>query len=186
LQIRNRLHLLQKRKTDQICFENQEKLARGLGFTDGDNGILAVEKFMQAYYTVASQVKLVTENVIHKIQTREKGALSSLFDRIKSRNLDENFRLLENQVSVKKPQVFDCDPHQLMTLFRHVQKTGLEVHFATKEAVKVPSLNSSDSTIRITGCVNAGINKAVRPDKKIIVKSQESWGFLSASRPPIQ
>lgn len=134
LQIRNRLHLLQKRKTDQIGFDNQEKLARGLGFTDGENGILAVEKFMQAYYTVASQVKLVTENVVHKMLTGKKGAVSGFLDRLKSRDLDDHFRVLDNQISVKNPQIFEEDPHQLMMLFRHVQKTGLEIHFATKEA----------------------------------------------------
>lgn len=135
LQIRNRLHLLQKKKADQILFDCQEKLAMNMGFMDSQSGILAVEHFMQSYYTVASQVKQICHNTILKIQSREVRGLQLIVNRMKTKNLDDNFRIHEDQIQIKHDKVFEDDPFQLMILFRHVQTTGLDIHFDTKDLV---------------------------------------------------
>lgn len=135
LQVRNRLHLAVGRKTDQINFDNQEKMATSLGFTDSQSGILAVERFMQAYYTIASQTMSIGHTVIRKIQSREQGLIAGFVNRLSAKNLDEHFKLVDGQIVVKDPTIFDTDSKQLMVLFKHVRDTGAEIHFATKEAV---------------------------------------------------
>lgn len=135
LQVRNRLHLLQKKKSDQILFDCQEKLALSMGFSDSQSGILAVEHFMQSYYTVASQVKQICHNTVLKIQSQEVRGLKLIINRMKAKNLDENFRTHEDQIQAKHDKVFEDDPFQLMMLFRHVQMTGLDIHFDTKDLV---------------------------------------------------
>ena len=53
--VRNSLHFLSKRHTDQLTFEYQELLASMLGFADAD-GVTASANLMRAYYQQASVI----------------------------------------------------------------------------------------------------------------------------------
>lgn len=135
LQVRNRLHLLQKKKMDQLQFEYQETLAQSMNFKDSDSGILAVEYFMQCYYTVASQVKSLSHTIIRKILQSQQSSFDQFLNKFKSKTLDEHFKIHEGQIQTRQSDIFEKDPYQLMVLFYHVQETGLEIHFETKELV---------------------------------------------------
>ncbi|MFZ5569486.1 MAG: [protein-PII] uridylyltransferase [Thermodesulfobacteriota bacterium] len=55
-QVRNRLHQLSGRKTDQLHFEHQQKIAEILKFRDGD-GQLAVERFLGCLHEKMEYIK---------------------------------------------------------------------------------------------------------------------------------
>ncbi len=55
--IRNELHYLSGRKNDQIHFDQQEKIAAIPRLSGRQQGALAVEKFMQDYYSHATRVE---------------------------------------------------------------------------------------------------------------------------------
>ena len=133
LRVRNELHVSAGRKSDQLTFDGQEVLAKRLGFTD-QSGILAVERFMQTYYTVAAQVSWITRVITRKLVTK-KGGFRSLISRLKTRKLDANFRMVEGHIAARSRKVFDEDPSRLMDLFVWVQKNGAPIHEETKEWV---------------------------------------------------
>jgi [protein-PII] uridylyltransferase len=56
--IRNHLHYLTGRKTDQITFDLQPQLAAFMGYGEGD---LAVEDFMRHYYLAAKTILVASE-----------------------------------------------------------------------------------------------------------------------------
>ncbi len=72
--VRNGLHLLAGRKSDQMSFELQEKLAADLGYGSGteagESGELPVEGFMGAYYRHARAIQNYSEIVIEQCVAR--------------------------------------------------------------------------------------------------------------------
>lgn len=132
--IRNELHLMVGKKVDLLTFHRQEAIAPRMGFANSE-GILGVEKFMQSYYKLAYQAATITETLIRKLTVSEPG-ISRLFQKLKAKNLDENFKTLDDQIIVKDKKIFKEDPLQMMILFKHVQETGFSIHPETKDHLR--------------------------------------------------
>lgn len=135
LQIRNRLNLQLKKKSDQMGFEQQIAIAHELGFTDTGSGILAVERFMQTYYTVASQTRAICQKVIFRILATQESWFTRLKNRLAEKNLDGNFKTLRQKIMVRNNGLFKDEPLNLMQVFRHQQLTGLSLHYSTKDLI---------------------------------------------------
>jgi [protein-PII] uridylyltransferase len=63
--VRNELHYLGKRKTDQLTFDLQPLVAEAMGYRDGDAG-RAVEQFMRLYYTAAKTVLIGCDAIVDR------------------------------------------------------------------------------------------------------------------------
>lgn len=135
LQIRNRLNLQLRKKSDQMSFEQQITIAHDLGFADTETGILAVERFMQTYYTVASQTRAICQKVIFRILSGQESWLTQIKNRLSEKNLDDNFKIMRQKIMVRKAGLFQDDPLNLMRVFRHQQETGLSLHYNTKDLI---------------------------------------------------
>lgn len=135
LDLRNRLHLLTGRKGDQLNFDAQRILARELGYKD-TAASLGVEKFMREFYVTAGQVNTIVKTFIQKVTARQQGLLVNLVSRLRMRRLDENFKIVHGRIATVSPLVFEKHPRCLMTVFEHVQKTGLGLHFQTKDLIR--------------------------------------------------
>ncbi len=146
LRLRNELHVLLKRKSDQLNFETQVVLAREMGFID-DETSLGVENFMRAYYTVATQVNRHVRALVQKIASHLKVKLSKTTSQGKDRVLDENFCVSDGAIKVRDDQLFQNNFHALMNLFLHVQRTGLGVHFVTRDQI-MKELHRVDDAFR--------------------------------------
>ncbi len=134
LDVRSWLHLVTHRKGDQLNFDTQNKLAAALGFED-DSASLAVEKFMQIYYTTAAQVNTTLKMLIQKINARQLGFWARLKSQLATKKLDHDFKIVHDKIAVCDATAFEMRPQLMMKLFEHVQTTGLGLHFATKELV---------------------------------------------------
>lgn len=60
--VRNLLHARAGRRQDRLTFEDQEEIAKALGFKDGLS--LGVEQFMQRYYQQARRVEQTAERIV--------------------------------------------------------------------------------------------------------------------------
>ncbi|HLD46069.1 MAG TPA: DUF294 nucleotidyltransferase-like domain-containing protein, partial [bacterium] len=119
LTIRNKLHAVLGRKSDQITFDAQIILAKELDFED-DAVVLGVEKFMQAYYTVASQVNRHVKTLIQKLASPLGLGLAPTQSQIIDQVLDDHFCIKEAQIAVRDDDVFEKDITHLMDAFLHV------------------------------------------------------------------
>lgn len=133
--IRNQLHLICRKKNDQLEFEHQTALAKIFKYEDSKEETLAVEKFMRDYYTIASQNRRICQKVINKIQNENAGVLDRFLKKIHTKSLDKNFKIAEKTVKTKDDRVFENEPANLMLVFKHLQKTGLKIHPETKELI---------------------------------------------------
>lgn len=110
--IRFALHVLSKRKDDQLSFGYQREIADRFGYTDSD-GLLAVERFMRDYYRVVLELREVNdislqyfdETVLHR------GWLS----RVKP--LNSRFQIHNRYLEVRSDSVFEEYPPALFELF---------------------------------------------------------------------
>jgi len=135
LGLRNKLHDLTKRKGNQLNFQTQVVMAQEMGFEDSQ-GALGVEQFMQGFYSTAAQVKINIKTLIQKIKSDQHGFFINLMSRIRTKYLDEHFKIINGKIAVISEQVFEENPHALFTCFEHVQKTGFGIHFQTKDIIE--------------------------------------------------
>lgn len=145
--IRNELHFITKRKKDVLNFDHQEKIAHSLGFENDENGILGVEKFMQTYYQLAYQVSAITTSLIRNL-TRKKSFVSQFMYRLKTKNIDETFRIEDECVAVKSRQALNRDPLNMMRVFKCVQEYGLPLHPDTLDHIRFYTPKLVDDKLR--------------------------------------
>lgn len=136
LRIRNELHLVACKKTDQLSFDSQEKVALAMGFQSDPQKILAVEKFMQSYYTVAFQVSRVVKKLIRRFLTRKSG-IRDFIQKFRDRSINANFCILQGQIALTaKDNAFEREPRLMMEIFTHVQDLGLPIHEDTEDLIR--------------------------------------------------
>lgn len=135
LKIRNLLHLYYKKRNDQMNFEPQIELAKNLHFEDSPSGILAVERFMQAYYTLASQNRKICETVISKILIRHNSKLKNFLQVLTTKKIDRYFEIKNKMLSVADNAVFEKEPTNLIKVFALAQKHHVKIDFETQELI---------------------------------------------------
>lgn len=153
LDLRNRLHLLSKKRNDQMTFDMQEGLSKRMRYYDEDEGILGVERFMQNYYAVATRVNKIVNTLIKKIVSFEQGFFSNLIKRLQSKKIDGNFKVVNRQIMASNHKIFSEHPSLLMLVFRYAQQFGFDIHFETKDLIE-NHLNLVDENFRKQSEVN--------------------------------
>ena len=108
--VRFALHHLTGRDEDRLLFEHQQTLAREWGFED--EGKLAVEQFMQAYFRNVQAVSHVSALLIDIYQKTLLQAEAS-----SSTVIDEDFELIDDRISARHAAVFSHNPSNLLRLF---------------------------------------------------------------------
>ena len=108
--VRFALHHLTGRDEDRLLFEHQQTLARRWGFED--EGKLAVEQFMQAYFRNVQAVSHVSALLIDIYQKTLLQAEAS-----SSTVIDEDFELIDDRISARHAAVFTQNPSNLLRLF---------------------------------------------------------------------
>ncbi len=128
--IRNELHFLSTRKTDQILFEQQSKIAEFLGYKDNKRAP-AVEQFMQDYYTHAAYVEHLASALIVKATRRDevKKRVLGFFVR---RNLDDGFTILRGEIRGGSDEQFRENPALIMKAFELAQAHNAELSVPLK------------------------------------------------------
>ena len=108
--VRFALHHLTGRDEDRLLFEHQQTLARQWGFED--EGKLAVEQFMQAYFRnvqAVSHVSALLIDIYQKTLLQAETASSTV--------IDEDFELIDDRISARNAAVFAQNPSNLLRLF---------------------------------------------------------------------
>lgn len=124
LWVRNELHFAVKRKTDQLTFDHQERIAGVLGYANTER-MLAVEAFMQQYYRHASNVNRLSGLMQSRCLHREEK--KSLFWPKKKVRIDKCFTVTGNMLTVTDPKVFLADETSAINAFVYSQAFDVEM-----------------------------------------------------------
>ena len=124
--LRNELHYVTKRSSDQLAFEVQHTMAKNLGYVDEGN-VLAEEAMMRDYYLHAEHLfefaKLIIDLVKYKTWPG-----SRALNRLRSERLSDGFLLSRKEICFQTGHSgFSTDPTRIMKLFVHRQRLGYRV-----------------------------------------------------------
>ncbi len=126
--VRNHLHLLANRATDQLTFDLQVEIAERMGYED-KAGRRAVEYFMQDYFRHATEVGDLTRIFLTALEaTHVKSApsLATLFRRRKK--VKNGYVVRQNRLDVTAPSKFLKDKLNLLRIFEEALRTGYLIH----------------------------------------------------------
>ncbi|OGP10517.1 MAG: [protein-PII] uridylyltransferase [Deltaproteobacteria bacterium RIFCSPLOWO2_12_FULL_43_16] len=143
--VRNELHFESKKKTDQLTFDHQERMARLFGFENTKES-LAVEKFMQEYYRHASNLSYFSSLVINRCIH---GAASSMPHYCKVENeVDGNFKICDGALTLSNHKAFEDSPENIMTAFEHCARLNIEMDNFTRERIIKNRIRVDDNFIK--------------------------------------
>ncbi len=125
-QVRCELHFASNAARDLLSMERQPYLAEKFGYK-GRQGLPAVERFVQKYYTHAGQVHHITESII-KRSIEKKRKTPRILMRWKEKDLGQGLYAREGAMysRVEPEEFFRTSPENLMKVFKLFQETNLE------------------------------------------------------------
>jgi [protein-PII] uridylyltransferase len=117
--VRNELHLLAKRRQDQMSFEVQEQIAVGFGYPDGGpDAPLPVELFMSDYYRHARAIRNYSELALEQCRSR---ARRSPLPAAPPVPVEDGFRLASDHLEIPHAAHLRERPLRLLTAFAVAQ-----------------------------------------------------------------
>lgn len=119
--VRNELHLLTRRRTDQMSFELQEQVAEGLayGTPSADETVdLPVERFMRDYYRCARVIQTDSEIVVEQCTARVLGNPPQR----NVRDVEFGLRLADGHLEIPHGATLREEPVRLLQAFLVAQR----------------------------------------------------------------
>ncbi|WP_020675928.1 [protein-PII] uridylyltransferase [Geopsychrobacter electrodiphilus] len=162
--IRNELHFLATRKSDQVLFEHQSKIAAFLGYKD-DKRAPAVEQFMQEYYTHAAHVEHLSSGLIIKATQRDESRAGVLGFFVR-RNLEDGFTILRGEIRLESEERLREKPALIMKAFELAQYQGAELSVPLKLQIR-DNLNLINDRVRRSKEINESFLRILRHPKGV-------------------
>jgi len=121
---RTGLHLQCQRPNDRLSFEQQAVLADAMGYQAVEH-LPAVDGLMKDYFRHAGRIARVSGLILQDIDEKTHQKIIQM-----TRNIDTNFSLTGNKVSIRHPDVFKDNPLNLL----HVFSVGQQEHYNLSSA----------------------------------------------------
>ncbi|BCR04810.1 bifunctional uridylyltransferase/uridylyl-removing enzyme [Desulfuromonas versatilis] len=160
--IRNELHFLSPRKNDQIYFDMQEKIARFLGFKDNRKA-LAVEQFMQDFYSQALKIEHVAASMVSKATQQDEPTFRVL-GYLTRRTVEEGFYILRGELRASRKDLFVTDPERIMRAFVLAQRHEVALAVSVKGMIR-ESLHLINDKVRRSRLMTEGFLEILRTPK---------------------
>jgi [protein-PII] uridylyltransferase len=128
--IRNRLHLLSRRKGDHLIFEFQQETANALDYQD-QGGLLGVEHFMRDVYSHLQTVSVITDlffEHVHEVLGLTSGGAGE-------QQLERSIVARAGTIRLIAVEELNERPYLLMRLFLQAGRTGLPLHHKTRQLI---------------------------------------------------
>ncbi|HTM11155.1 MAG TPA: [protein-PII] uridylyltransferase [Verrucomicrobiae bacterium] len=154
--VRNELHFHSKKHQDQLTFEEQEIVARALGFTD-EGPVKGVETFMRWYYLEAAEISRVSTLIIHRLTDPGEPAQWSwrgLVAGAAGKEIRPGVRISRGMLWIIDPAAFRAKSEALIGIFSDAQKNKVEVSHETRELIR-QQLDRIDDSFRSDPAVAA-------------------------------
>jgi [protein-PII] uridylyltransferase len=158
--IRNHLHYLTGRKTDQITFDLQPQLAAFMGYGEGD---AAVEDFMRHYYLAAKTILVASDALVDRCLEPTRAKPWRRADAAAARKGAEpgalspdarpvpggEFKVFRGRLTVADRDALRRSPASLVRLFATADREGLDLYpfardLAAQAATEFPPEGASD------------------------------------------
>ena len=132
--IRNELHYQSKRKTDQIQFDKQERIAAFLGYVSNKRA-QAVEQFMQDYYAQATLTEHLSSGLIAR-SYKPRSLTQGLFGALGRRSLNKDFFSYRGELKATRKNLFAERPEAMMEAFLLAKQNALQLSADLKGMIR--------------------------------------------------
>ncbi len=181
--VRNHLHLVTRRKCDQLYFEYQEKLADLLKFKK-EMGMQPVERFLGLLHGHMDSVKQ-----IHKMFLYELGLTRKIRREPRDAKTSEvkGLEIEKGEIYFKSPRNIVQNPHLLVDIFRESAKLKLPLSAEAKRLVK-EFLYLADTSFMDSAPFAKAFEKVLvsRTPHFNVMDDMLSTGFLTAFIPEMK
>lgn len=181
--IRNFLHFNGQRKSDQLSFDLQQRLADSFGYVKSSQGS-AVEQFMQDYYTHAICVEhLASKLILHSTQ-QHNAQPNHQFKFLSRRNLEYGFYVLRGELRIKKDRLIIEDPALMMVAFELSQRHEISLCIELKSLIR-ENLSLINDKVRRSRRINDSFLTILRNQKNVgkTLRMMHHLMFLNAYIP---
>ncbi len=181
LRLRNALHFMSRRHSDQLTFEFQEQIAPTLGFHEA-GGLPASAHLMRAYYQQASTILRFSEGLIARVT--EDMATSRFLRRIPGRQIRPGVIIQSRVLGIADAQLFKRAPLNLVTIFADCQAHGVELSGNTYQLVR-DNLALIDDQMRHSPETGAALMKILSARQRVAdtLEAMHRAGVLGAIIP---
>ncbi len=131
--VRNQLHYAHGRREDRLSFEDQEAMARALGYK-GEDAFRSTESFLKDYFNQALQVHHLSWNMLEKC-LNEAASSARIWGHKKPPEIAPGFFLYRGRLALSDPSTFDRNPFSLWRAFEIIHRHGMEMSATLKEAI---------------------------------------------------
>ncbi len=133
--VRCYLHFLAGKAEERLSFDLQPEMASMLRYHDR-LGLLGVERFMKHYFLIAKDVGDLTRTVVSSLELRQLKNVPTMSDFLGTMPWSNraklaattDFRVDNNRLNVKQPDVFEKDPLNLIRFFVEAERNNLLLH----------------------------------------------------------
>ncbi len=180
--VRNHLHFMAQRKSDQLTFDLQQQIAAMLGYSDSREGS-AVEQFMQDYYTHAAHVEHLSSSLVIRATERDQPS-KSILGFWGRRSLEDGFSVIRGELGANDKEIFRKDPALMMKAFELAQKHNAELSVSLKLAIR-DNLSLVNDKVRRTRRINESFFNILRYPKRVgkTLREMHHLHFLNAFIP---
>ena len=122
-QLRNELHYVNERRSDQLVLDVQETIAKNLGYKD-DGHSLAEVTMMRDYYLHAEHLYEFAKLIIDRVK-HQRSPLNRWIERWQTKVLPDGFTVVRDEIGFQEGHFdFMEDPTRMMKVFTHRQQLG--------------------------------------------------------------
>ncbi|MDJ0785957.1 MAG: [protein-PII] uridylyltransferase [Myxococcota bacterium] len=179
--VRNGLHLLQLRKTDQLSFELQERLAGEMDYgTEGDETELPVEAFMSAYYRHARCIQTFSAIVVEQVMARVRPPVAAT----PPLQAEEGFRIVGDHLEIPHAAHLRERPVRLLVAFAVAQDHDVGLSRTARRIIR-ESLSLVDERFRADPEAFALLLRILSNEKRVMrtLMAMNEVGLLGAYLP---
>ena len=178
--VRNQLHILAKRKCDQLYFEYQPKLAEALGFTENE-GLEGIEHFLKTLHHAMGLVKRRNRAFMLSAMPRPRpGRPAKAVRPTKTPGII----IKSGALAFESPSQLANDPALLMGIFTESSRTGAPLGIEAIRLIGEFSQLIDDSFRSSTPMVRA-FERILTSSKSFVLEEMFSTGFITAFIPEL-
>jgi [protein-PII] uridylyltransferase len=161
LWVRNEIHFETGRKTDQLTFDHQERVAAILGFEKTEHS-LAVEAFMQNYYRHASNLSHLSSLMLSRLL--KKPLRNRFFWPTRKFRIDKDYIITGGVLTVTENSAFKKDPVAIIRAFEYSQVFDVDIEQGTRDLI-LSNLTRVDDDFRNSTAAAESFIKILRGKK---------------------
>ena len=182
-QLRNELHYVNQRRSDQLVLDVQETIAKNLGYEDNEHS-LAETTMMRDYYLHAEHLYEFAKLIIDRVK-HQGSPLNHWFERWQTKALPDGFTVVRDEIGFQEGAFdFRENPTRIMKVFAHRQRLGNRISADVRHQIAA-NLDLIDEKFRCSPEITECFLSILRHPQSVaeVLRRMHRWQVLDRYLP---